>query len=262
MKEKQNTFIAFILNSGYFLIIFLIALAISTLALARRLNSYQSSNTPFVLQIQKDEVELTNTVAGRVKEVFVKPGQHFKKGDLLIQLADEATEAKIETLERLARENVSARTELEVLKTLTPQYEVRAPQDGIVYKVHVVEDTYLQNNSNMITMFSDDDVKLIGLVSPEQYAEILKQKRLDVFSSRREQIFGVKLEAVSRVIPATQHQASEYELYFQFVNPEDAASFIQGESVNVVAKTRDDQQFKPGNLIVTFWNSLIAGGQE
>lgn len=259
MKEKQQRFISVLMNGGYFLIVFAIALAISTLALARRLNSYQTNDTPFALQVHKEEVVLTNTVAGQIKTINVKTGEHVQKGDLLVQLTDQGTQAKIEALERIGTSNVSAQTEAEVLKTLAPQFEVRAPRDGIIYKVQVVEDMYVQNNSDLIVMFSDDNVRLIGEVSPEQYLDLLKQKKLDVFSSRREQIFGVRLEAVSRVIPATQYQASVYELYFQFVNPEDAASFIQGESVDVVAKTREDVGFNPGNMVKTFWNSLVFG---
>jgi multidrug resistance efflux pump len=258
MKTRQRI-TAFLMNLVYFMLVFGIALAISTLALARRLNSYQATNTPFVLQLRKEEVELVNTVSGQVNKIMIEPGQHVKKGDLLVQLTDDATEAKISTLEKLADENVSARTEAEVLKTLAPQYEIRAPRDGIIYKVYAVEDTYIQNNTPLLVMFSDENVKLVTEVSPDQYTELLKQKKLDVFSSRREQVFSVKLEAVSRVIPATEHQPSKYELYFQFVNPEDAASFIQGENVDVVAKTRDEEALKPTNLITTFWNSLVMG---
>jgi hypothetical protein len=259
MKEKRANFISLLMNAAYFLAVFAIAFAISTLALARRLNSYQANNTPFALTVKKEEVTISNTISGQVKKIYVQPGQHVKKSDLLIQLTDQATQAKIDALEKISATNLSARTEAEVLKTLVPQYEVRAPRDGIIYKVQAVEDMYLQSNSDVLTMFSDDNVKLIGEVSPEQYLDLLKQKKLDVFSSRREQVFGVKLEAVSKVNPATQYQASTYELYFQFVDPEDAASFIQGESVDVVAKTRDDADFKPGNLIMKFWNSLISG---
>ena len=259
MKEKQQRLVTILLNGGYFLVVFTVALAISTLALARRLNSYQANETPFSLQVQKEEVVLKNTVAGQVKTINVKTGEHVKKGDILVQLTDQGTNAKIEILERIGANNVSALTEAEVLKSLVPQLEIRAPRDGIIYKVQVVEDMYVQHNSELIVLFSDDNVRLIGMVPPEQYLDLLKQKKLDVFSSRREQVFGVKLEAVSRVIPATQYQPSVYELYFQFVNVKDAASFIQGESVDVVAKTREDVGFKPGKRIQAFWNSLVLG---
>jgi len=259
MKQRSNYLITFFFNALYFVVIFAIALAISTLALARRLNSYQATNTPFVLQLQKEEIQLTTTVAGQAKKILVVPGQHVKKGDLLIQLTDQATTVKIATLDKVSKDNISAKTEAEVLKTLAPQFEIRAPKDGIVYKINVVEDAYVQSNTPVINMFSDDNVKLIGLVTQDQYIELIKQKRLDVFSIRREQIFSVKLDAVSRVIPATQSQASLYELYFQFVDPDDGASFIQGESVDVIAKSRDDATMKPSNIVTTFWNSLVTG---
>ncbi len=258
---NKNTFhhlVATFINVLYFGIVFLTALTISSLALTRRLNSYEASQTPLLLHIEKDEIEITNPLPGRIEKVLVSSGQHVKKGDLLIQLSDEVSRAKIESLEKVAKENVSARTEVTALKAQNDQYKIYAPRDGIVYKTHIVEGAYLVQNSLTLTMFSDSNVKLVASVSPAQYLELQKQKNLDIYSSRREQIFSVQLDGVSRVIN-TENKPSQYELNFHFINPDDASSFIQGENLNVLSRSHGEEALKPAALVAQFWNSLISG---
>jgi multidrug efflux pump subunit AcrA (membrane-fusion protein) len=259
MKKNFRQWLATSIDAIYFIVVFVVALSLSTLALTRRLNSYEASQSPLLLHIEKDEIVITNSVSGRVDKVLVSPGQHIKKGDLLVQLNDEITDAKLSTLDEIAKDNTSARTEAMLLRAQSPQFELRAPRDGVVYKVSVVEGSYLSGNTPVVTMFSDSNVKLLGTVSPEQYVDLQKEKKLDAFSSRREQIYSVKLEGVSRVLPPTQDSASKYELYFNFINPDDATAFIQGENLDVVAKSRDGDSLKPGYLIAKFWNSFIIG---
>src|SRR5258708_37764070 len=135
MKTVPQKLGRFLLNSFYFLAVFGVALAISTLALTRRLNSFESTQTPLLLRVDKEEIVMSNSVVGRVNKVYVKAGQHVKKGELLVSLADDASQAKINTLQQFAKDNLSARTDASALIAQETQFEVRAPRDAIVYKV-------------------------------------------------------------------------------------------------------------------------------
>src|SRR5258708_1331713 len=86
----------------------------------------------------------------------------------------------------------------------------------------------------------------------------LHTKNLDVYSSRHEQIFSVQLDGVSRVINL-DHQESQYELNFHFINLDDAANFIQGENLDVVSKTHNDEALRPSMIVAAFWNSFLTG---
>lgn len=260
MKTVTHHVSRFVLNSIYFIIVFVAALAISTLALTRRLNSYESTRSPLLLRVDKEEITMSNSVVGRVSKVYVKAGQHVKKGELLVELYDEAAQAKITTLEQFAKDNLSARTEASALKAQNSQFEVRSPRDAIVYKVDAVEGTsYLPLNSTLVTLFADTNIHLTGDVTIEQYADIQKQKKLDVYSSRLEQIFSVEYEGISKVLPPTGQESTKYELVFHFADSNEGNAFIQGENLEVVARTRDDSALRPSYLIAKFWNSFIIG---
>lgn len=260
MSNKYNSLITTVINSMYFLVIFLVALAFATLSLARRLNSYDANHPDQTLIINKDSITLSNVVSGQIEKILVREGQSVKKGELLIMLQDTVSDAKIASLESVASENISARTEAQVLRAQEGYYEIRAPEDGVVYAIHTVEGTYLSTPTKLIDIFADKDVKLVGYFNPTQYTEILRQPKLDVYNNRLEQIFEINFTAVSQVIQ--EGDQSEYELLFSFNQPDDAVSFVQGEKVTIVAKSRDDQSSRPEEMIKRFWNSFILGPQQ
>lgn len=260
MSNKSNAVVTALLNGFYFLVVFVVALAFTTLSLARRLNSYDANHPDQTLVTTKDSIALSNVVAGQIDKILVKEGQSVKKGELLLTLTDEVSDAKIASLESVARDNISARTEAQVLRAQAGYFEITAPENGVIYSINSVEGTYLSNPTKLIEIFADNDVKLVGHFTPTQYTEILKQPKLDVYNNRLEQIFEVNFTAVSQVIE--ENDQSKYELLFTFSNPEDAASFVQGEKVTIVARSRDDQNLRPEEMIKKFWNSFILGPQQ
>ncbi len=249
----------FLINTVYFVLVFVFALAIASLALTRRLNSYQSSRTPLILNVKKPEVIVTNSVPGRLEKLLVTPGQHVKKGEVLAQLVDDTFLSKLATLDQVAAENISARTEAKVLESQRPQFDIKAPRDGVIYSVTVAEGTYLNHTTPMMTLFADQDITILGYVNTEQNARIEHDKTLDVFSPRLSQVFSVSLEGAGRVIPATDHEASKYELQFRFTDPAEGAGFIQGEGLEVVSEARKNGVVTPAARLAQFWNSFIIG---
>ncbi len=255
---KQNdSFISHLLNGLYFFIVFVFALAFSTLALVRKVNSYDSTRGPLILHVDKEDIDISNYAPGKVESINVKTGQHIEKGQLILQMSDDATEAKISTLEKVSKENVSARTEVLLLKAQSSQYDIRAPRDGIVYRIDAVEGSYLNPNSSIAKLFADGDIKLTAIVDTRQYTDIQKIKIFEVYSPRLEQTYSVIVEGIGRVIgPGISNKSSLYEVHFKFVNPEDGISFIEGEDLEVIAKNND---LSPANMLKKFWNSFILG---
>jgi len=258
MTTKSTTISSYILNIIYFILVFAVALFFTTLGLARRLNSYDANRQDLFLKVEKKEVDISNSISAQVKEIFVEEGQGVKKGDTLLTLEDGVSAAKIKTLDRVAVDNVSARTESAVLKAQTGYYTIKSPDTGVIYAISVTNGTYLTNSAPVMRLFSDTEVKLTGLFSTAEYLELSKQKKLDVYSSRLEQIFEVEFFGISKVVEGSDKQA-KYELFFNFVRPEDAATFIQGEQLSVVAKSRDPITNRPEEVIKRFWNSFILG---
>lgn len=246
-----------IVNTIYFVIIFIVALSIATLSLTRKINSYHMTKQTLVLNVKKPEVVISNSVEGKVDSLQVDAGQHVRKGDTLVKLTNDAITQKLETLEELGNSNLSAQTEAKVLQAQIPQFEIKAPRDGIVYQINIAEGAYLNHSTPMMILFADDDIKLTGLVNNEQYTQVQKDKTLDLYSPRFGQIFSVTLEGAGRVIPATTYSESKYELQFRFSDPNEGASFIQGEGLEVISQTRNDMAKNPAERIAEFWNGFI-----
>lgn len=249
----------FFWNGLYFTIVLVVAVGISTQALARRVNTYEATKTPLFFAVEKERVLISNSVTGRVEEVTVTTGQHVRKGDLLVRLADDTLGMRMSSLEELAEENLSAKTELALLQAKASEYELRAPRDGIVYQIQAAEGSYLTTNSPVLILFADSNVKVSGMVNQIQYAEIQKNKNIDVFSPRFEQVYSVSFEGVGRVQPATNFEESKYEIKFRFTNTDEGAAFIDGEGLEVVAKDTGDEAIRPSVRITNLWNSLILG---
>lgn len=258
MKKNTSVF-ARLLNFLYFTVVVIAAFSVSSLALARQVNTYQATKQPILFTVDKEDIVIATAVSGRIEEVLVHSGQHVKKDDLLVKISDESLTAKLDTLESVADENLSARTEANLLKSQQTLYEIRAPRDGVVYKIHAGEGAYLNTNTEIATLFADSNVKITGLVYTDQYAKIQKSKNVDLYSPRFQQIYSVTLEGVGRVIPATQYEGSRYELQFRFTDANEGAAFIEGEGLEVLNTVQADTAIRPAERLTQFWNMFIIG---
>jgi multidrug resistance efflux pump len=246
-------------NGLYFSIVFVVAFVIATQALTRKVNTYEMTKKPLFFSIEKERMTISNSVTGRVAVVAVNTGQHVQKGDLLVRLEDDSLDQKMNSLSALAKENLSAKTELALIQAKASDYEIVAPRDGVVYQIQAAEGSYLNMNSPVIILFADSNVKVSGTINQEQYMEIQKNKDLDVYSPRFEQIYKISFEGVGRVQPATSAEESRYEVKFRFSDANEGAAFIDGESMEAVSKNTNNEAMRPSVRVAKLWNSLIIG---
>lgn len=257
-SKPKSSYRNFFINALYLFVVFAIALLIATQALVRRVNTYEVTKQPLLFSVSKEKIEISNSVTGRVDQVAVNIGQHVTKGDLLVRLSDDSRAQKLNSLSEVSEENLSAKTEFELLKARASEYEIKAPRDGVVYQIHAAEGSFLNSSSPVLTLFADSNVKLVGNITPAQYAEIQKNKDLDVYANRFEQIYKVSFQGVGRVLPGTQYEESKYEVQFRFANADDGAAFIEGESLEVVSHAEDEQALRPSTRIANFWNKILS----
>lgn len=248
-----------LLNATYFTAVFFAALALTTLSLARRVNTFESTKQPLLISVDKEDIVVANTVSGKIQEIHVQEGQHVAQGDLLISMEDITTEARIESLEEFAADNLSARTEVNLLRAQAEQYEIRAPRDGVVYQILVGGGANVNFNTHLMTLFADDNMRITGLVNPEQYAEIQKSRIVSAYSQRLEQVYDAELEGVGKVFPATAFDTSKYELILRFVNEDEGAAFIEGENLEIISLRQEDAIARPSYVVSQFWNHFIIG---
>ncbi|MFA9262464.1 MAG: HlyD family efflux transporter periplasmic adaptor subunit [Undibacterium sp.] len=257
---KIESITKYLLNAAYFVGVLLIALIISTQALARRVNTYEATKKPLFFSVEKEQVEVTNSITGRVDYVAVTTGQHVSKGDLLVRLVDDTLGQKLNSLESFAESNLSAKTELEVLKAKSSEYEIRAARDGVIYRIDAVEGSYLNTNSSILTLFADSNVKVVGILDQAQYAEIQNNRSLDVYSPRFEQVYNVSFEGVGRVVEPTEgSKDANYEVKFKFTDSNEGPAFIDGERLEVISSNGDEEVMHPSMKLTKMWNTLILG---
>lgn len=259
MENRAEIFKSHLFNGLYFAVILIAAFGIATQALARKVNTYEMTKKPLFFSVEKERVVISNSVVGRVDEVAVNTGQHVRKGDLLVRLVDDSLGQRTSSLEALSDENLSAKTELAMIKAKASDYNIIAPRDGVVYQIQAAEGSYLAMNSPVIVLFADNNVKVSGTITQEQYAEVQKNKDLDVYSPRFEQIYGISFEGIGRVQPKTELEESKYEVKFRFNDADEGAAFIDGEALEVVSKNSGDEALRPSLRVAKLWNSLIMG---
>ena len=262
----QNTVKKWFYNGIIFFFVFMAVFAIAAQALVHKINTYNLTNKVFFLSVDKEDVVVSSTIAGRVSEVFVEPGSHMKEGELMIRLVDESLIPKIDALEDVAGENLSARTELELIRARSEEYDIRAPRDGVIYQMSVTKGSYVQSGTQVATIFADQNVTLVGEIKPQQYALIEKYKGMSVFSPRLGQVYTVYFHGIGRVLEKeifsngqTTQKEEYYEVKFTLENENEGASFIEGERFEVVPEQQKKDRLKPAFQLARLWNGLVLG---
>lgn len=258
----------YLVNSLYIIVVFMVVFFVATQALVRKINTYTLSENLLFLTVDKPDVNISNTIAGKVAEVLVKSGDHVHEGDVLIRLSDESIDTRIAVLRDLARENLSANTELQLLRARLDEYEVKAPRDGIIYEIFVTKGSFIQGGNTVVTLFADDEIRLIGSIRPDQYPLIEKNRGITVFSPRLGQAYTVLFQGVGKVKEEAPFitaegtevvQEEKYEISFVLKDEEQGTAFIEGERLEVIPANREEERVKPLNRLVSIWNSLILG---
>lgn len=255
-----------IYNGVVFSFVFIVAFAIATQALIHKINTYNLTNKIFFLSADKDDIIVSSTISGRVSEILVEPGSHVSEGELLVKLVDESIIPRIDALKDVASDNLSARTELELIRARSGEYEIRAPRDGVVYTINVTKGSYVQGGTQIAMIFADQGASLVGEIKPQQYALIEKNRGMSVFNPRLGQVYTVYFHGIGRVLEKEIDSNSRssikeeyYEVKFILANESEGASFIEGERFEVVPEQQKKDQLKPAFQLARIWNGLVVG---
>mgnify|MGYP000848334927 CR=1 FL=1 len=245
-----------ILNTIYLVVVFIAVFAVAGLSLARKTNSLRLNANQFSLTINKDELIVSNAVAGTVEEVMVNSGQSIKEGDVLVRLRDELLESRLSTLSQFSSENLSAQTEAEVLKNNVKLLEIRAPRDGVVDSINVSVGSNLAQNSKVAVIFADKDVKLKTVLPAHRLSEIEHAKSFEALSTRLGLTYTVRYIGISKVDGVNPGGELNYELLFGFVDEGEGSAFLNGEILDV-KWVENTTAKRPADTLTDFWNKLI-----
>lgn len=268
MKFSSDAMKKHLVNGFFIVLIFVAVFFITTQALVRKINTYMLAESLLFLTVDKPDVNISSTISGKADEILVRSGDHVREGDVLVRLTDESIETRMEVLRDVASENLSARTELQLLRARLAEYDVKAPRDGVVYQMLITRGSFTQSGSIIATLFADDEIRLVGSIRPDQYSLIEKNRGITVFSPRLGQAYTALFHGVGKIKEDTPIitaegteiiQEEKYEISFSLKDEKQGISFIEGERLEVIPDSRGGDHMKPLNRLVRIWNSLILG---
>lgn len=257
----MRTFIAFLLNSLFFAVIVLVAVSISTIALAKKVNEYRAQARHGIKgTVVKDEIPVLSFTNGVVKKLYIKPGDEVKKGDLLVQIENPLLKSKVDTLAQF-KDNVSAQTEAKVATEELKRLSLTSPVDGIISEVFTTEGSPVESFSKVLTILASNNAKLLSELTLSEYQTVEHLPSVTAYSPRLNQSFTVKLDSLkpnekTSINPETGVKEKNIGLYFTFASNSVAQSLLNNEDLDLLLE-KQDATYKPIDYFVDFWNSIL-----
>lgn len=246
-----------IYNVFYFTFVLVVAFAISTLALYRKINSYASESQNIELAIDKQEIIIESFLSGRVENIYVNPGQHVKKGDVILDLHYETNEENARFLNTISDDRTA--TEEAQIVAKNNIYKIKSPRDGVVYEIKAAVGSSINKHTDIVRIFSDENIKLVAYADKDLYSQVQRSTQMQVFSERYQQIYSVSYESAARVEKFEEFSEPKYELIFSFADKDEGSAFLDGERLKVIPGNTELAKIKPEQRIVDFWNTFLIG---
>lgn len=242
------------INSLIVAMVFGLAFFVATQALMHKINNYELNKSLLFLTVKKEKFDIATTVAGRIESINVREGSVVKAGDIVAELKDEARDLKIGALRPVARDNLSARTELQLLLAQEEAYTIRAARDGVVEEIRATKGTSVVEGTALVTVFADENIELIGTIRPDQYTLVDKHRSVTIFNPRLGQAFTASFEGISGVrdditadgtllapgvaTPNAHLSPDEkfYEIRFSLNEKEEGGAFVDGERIEIISE--------------------------
>jgi len=244
-----------LINFSYFALIIVITSTVVSLSLARKFSHYATTASLYDFTVVKDEVLITNTIDGEVQKLNVSEGQEVKKSNVVAELYNPSLEERIQVLNQFGS-NLSASTEVELLKTQKNAYQIRSTREGVVKEVFATRGSYVAANTPVLSLYANDSIVLEASMNATQLDEVQKLKSLSIYSSRLEQSFDIEYKGVESV-GKNQQEFNTYIVAFAFRNEEDARLFFHGENLKVLGITNESYR-TPIFRIVEFWEGILG----
>lgn len=248
----------YLLNFLFFGFVSLLAVGITTYALAKKANDYrEQTNKEASGTVIKEIIPALTFTKGIVKNVNVKVGQSVKKGQLLLEVDNPVLREKVDTLQKF-KNNSSAQTEARVAEAELEGLNVVSSVDGVIGEINVNTGSPVDDFTKVITIYSNDNVRLLSHLSFKQFQLVQKLHEVRAYSPRLNQSFVVLPELLNPNETTNQEtKEKKIGLYFKFKDPLDAASLLSNEDLNLELKNKASIS-RPIDIFVNFWKGFLS----
>jgi multidrug efflux pump subunit AcrA (membrane-fusion protein) len=253
----MKKFLSFFINTLYFLFVIALALAISTIALTKKVNQSKAYVNNLKGSVVKEKVVVLTLTRGIIDTLYVKNGQIVKKGDIIVKMSNPVLESNYKVYQQRTN-NESAQTQANIAKVSLENLTIKAPVDGVVGELYAAEGSSVDEFSKIIILYSSDDIRLQADLTAEQYQRIQKLAKVTAYNTRLNQSFVLK-PGLLKAEEKSPTGASEKKigLYFTFENDDQAAALVNNEDLTINLED-DTHTRKPVDLFIDFWNGLLA----
>lgn len=253
MRKKINILLNFI----FFSIVIFIAFCITTIALTAKINEGRKNMSNGIkATVIKHETPILAFTSGVISKIYFKVGQEVKKNELLVEIDNPMLKGKIDALKQY-KDNVSAQTEARVAEEELKGLKIYSPVNGVVTEISVDEGSPVQELSKIMTLYSNDDVRLIATLGDQDYQTIEKMAKINAYSARLNQNFAIRPDILRPYEKTDDLDEKKLGLYFVFEDPVEAKSLLNDEDLKIDLKNQDEKIFKPIDLLVNFWDRTI-----
>ncbi len=255
----MKNILTFLVNSLLLLFVAVIAIAIATLAITKKVNEDKfHQSLKIKVTVIKTLIPVVAFSDGVVKKVQVTNGQQVKKDDLLVRLDNPALTERISVLDK-SKNNESAQTESNVAKEQEKNFLLKAPESGVIGDIFVTEGSPIQNLAKVLNLYSNKDVKLIARATTDDYLKIKKQRLLQAYDKRLDQNFAIFTDNLNPSESSTSNNGDKkIGIYFKLKSPTDSDSLINNEDLTIDLDSQKTTYTKPIDLFINFWNGYIS----
>lgn len=243
-----------LINSFFITVIAVVTFAITAFSLAKKMSDFEHGGGLAAVTLQKKEFSLVSFSSGSV--ILTTPvGRHVKKGEVLVRLNNETIDRQIQVLETFDKTNVSAQTQLALLRSEKENQTIYAPTDGIVATL-VSEGEVIKEQEVIGTVYADTGIQLTGKITLDDYKILLKNTdRLKVIDRRLNQTYNVNFGGLQEQLAEADYSPDVLQAYFTFNDPADAANLLQHEYLQLDLRGMGTTE-KPFTRIVNFYERL------
>lgn len=249
----------FIINTIVLILTVSVSLAVSTIAITRKVNSQNTTKSYYEhAVVQKEEVAVVSQSRGVVTSIRAQVGEQVKKGDVLAEIDNPSLREKAKIL-KSREDNESAQTEATVIENDLANLTVYAPIDGIIGEVHVKDFDPVESLTKIATLYSNSHVSILANLTDNAFQTIIRSNSLKVYSPRLNQSFPVSIDRIrpyQEIHPSGQ--GNTLGVYMNLQNPEHGKDLLHNETVIILPWEDAPKQQKPADFFIDFWNGLIS----
>lgn len=253
----MHPFRTLITNIGVGFSVFLLVVIVTGIALVQKVGNYQETGNSVELTVSKKEYKLVSFTSGTVTSVNVEVGQRVKKGDLILETTNSIRNRQISVLESFGRDNVSAQTQLALLKSQKEQERVVSPTDGVIVEV-ASEGEVIFDQQRIGLIYADARIELISNLSVEDYTLVKKAATsIPVEHTRLKRSYTVAFDGVRQEQKVDDSNQDRLRVSFILSDPADGANMLQGEKLVLNLNDLQDAGDRPLNKLFNAYRNLF-----